>query len=124
VCVSVTLYRCLLHICYHLPRDPGYGSPRNPEVRTRGWICGMPRVYLRKLAHSIEKLFCYRQHSYSSDQSTIAMPTLAAIMKHRIEIRYVVRLKRKFHSLSKSANSDTFGRKTSKILNRSLLTES
>jgi len=23
---------------YRLPPDPGYGSPRNPEVRTRGWI--------------------------------------------------------------------------------------
>jgi hypothetical protein len=42
VCVLVTLYGCLFHICYHLPRDSGYGSPRNPEVRARGWICGMP----------------------------------------------------------------------------------
>ena len=39
-CVVETLHRVNLPHCYRLPRDTGYGSSRNPEVRTRGWIYG------------------------------------------------------------------------------------
>ena len=28
----------VLHTCYYLLRDPGYGTPHNPEVQTRVWI--------------------------------------------------------------------------------------
>jgi hypothetical protein len=28
----------VLHTCYYLPRDPGYGTLHNPEVQTRVWI--------------------------------------------------------------------------------------
>ena len=33
---------CPLYNCYCLPCGPGYGSPRNLQVRTRGWIYGRP----------------------------------------------------------------------------------
>ena len=35
VCRSNPLQNAPPHTCYRFPRDPGYGSPRNPEVRTR-----------------------------------------------------------------------------------------
>ena len=30
----------VLHTCYYLTRDTGYGTPHNPEVQTRVWIHG------------------------------------------------------------------------------------
>jgi hypothetical protein len=82
----------------------------------------MPNVYLRKLAPSIEKLFYYRHQVFirSVDNSYAHNGSdNEAKLMGRMEVHYAVRLKRKFHSLSRSANSDTFGRKTSKILSRS-----
>jgi hypothetical protein len=38
--VIVTLYRLYPPHLLPPPRDPGYGSARKPEVRTRGWIYG------------------------------------------------------------------------------------
>ena len=40
--VSYHSVGCPLHTCYRLPCDPGYGSPRDPEVQMRGWICDRP----------------------------------------------------------------------------------
>ena len=30
----------VLHTCYYPTREPGYGTPHNPEVQTRVWIHG------------------------------------------------------------------------------------
>ena len=57
-CVFITLYRMSPAHLYLLTPDPGYGSPRNPELRTRGWMYGRQH----RLVHSywrFETTYCF-----------------------------------------------------------------
>jgi hypothetical protein len=51
----------VLHTCYYLSRDPGYGTPHNPEVQTRVWILvrfvhQLPYLVLWQGAHGTQSV--------------------------------------------------------------------